>query len=166
MKRPNFKRIEKYSLYLKEQGIVNQGTYDRILKAIKSARNRRKEQVSVERKKREAKLILKRKKKNRTQTERFKRLFPVTKNKVLARMFGRTESGIRSWASKLGLKKKGWGYTPKEDAYLIVHYYVSGEDHCAAHLGRSIYSIRQRFYKLTKNRVLVSSEMELKNKAA
>lgn len=78
----------------------------------------------------------------------FKKLFPVTENSALSKKYDVTESTIRMWGSKLKLRKKSWGWTKKEEEYLLKSYPNLMATELAKTLKRSKWSIINKYREL------------------
>lgn len=80
---------------------------------------------------------------------KFKELFPITRNKELAEMFGVTESTIRMWGSKLGLKKENWKWTKKQEQYILENWEKRTSENIAKELKRTEWSVINKYRELT-----------------
>lgn len=79
----------------------------------------------------------------------FAELFPVTVNSELAKKYGVTESNIRLWATRLNLKKKNRAFTSAEENYILNNYQEKKISEISAALGRSKWSVINKYRKLT-----------------
>lgn len=79
----------------------------------------------------------------------FKKLFPVTQNADLAKMYKVKESTVRNWAAKLKLHKKSWGWTKKEEEYLLKSYPNLMATELAKTLKRSRWAVINKYRELT-----------------
>lgn len=93
----------------------------------------------------------------KSQISQLRNLYPIANNAVIAAMIDKTTSAVRSKAAKLGLKKAAREWPEKDKKYLIKNVDKKSYEQIALHLGRTRWSVINKYRELMGLRSLAKN---------